>query len=259
MATRVDAVITAGLKPEFFAQRGAVTISRRLVIAALTFLVLAGFGVRVSSLSSEGLSEDELNKLQAVADYRANGLTSANSEHPLLMKALVTGSLVVADKWNSIPSLGSRKNISREAALRFPSTIFGALTAVLIFLLAAELFGAEVGLIAAALWTFDPMAAGFNRIAKEDTFLLFFFLLGNILWLYGQHVAEKTGSTQRAQKYYWASAAGFGAMMASKYVPQLLTVAVAYYWGLPGGSGCALASGKKTLADVSSASWVWSL
>ena len=161
-----------------------------MLIGSLTVLVLVGFGFRVSRLSGEGLSEDELNKLQAVADYREHGLTSANSEHPLLMKALLTASVVIADKWNSIPSLGGHRPISPETALRFPGTVFGALTAILVFLLAAELFGAEVGLIAAALWAFDPMAIGFNRIAKEDTFLLFFFLLANILWLRGQRVAE---------------------------------------------------------------------
>ncbi|MBC8032139.1 MAG: glycosyltransferase family 39 protein [Pyrinomonadaceae bacterium] len=247
MAARAESTITAGLRPEFFAKRGIVTVNRRLLIATLAFLVLAGFGVRVSSLSAEGLSEDELNKLQAVGDYRAHGLTSANSEHPLLMKALLTGSLVVADKWNSIPSLGGRKHISRESALRFPATVFGALTAILIYLLAAELFGAEVGLIAAALWTFDPMAIGFNRIAKEDSFLLFFFLLGNTFWLYGQRVAEKTQSTHRAQKYYWASAAAFGAMMASKYVPQLLTVSIAYYAVFQGVPATRWRLGKKRL------------
>lgn len=222
-------VMTAGLRPELFAERGLVTINRRLLIAALVLLVLVGFGVRVRGLSAEGLSEDELNKLQAVGDYRAKGLTSANSEHPLLMKALLTGSLVIVDKWNSIPSLGGQRPVSPETALRFPGTVFGALTAILIFLLAAELFGAEVGLIAAALWVFDPMAIGFNRIAKEDSFLLFFFLLGNILWIRGQRVAE-TQSTRVAQKYYWATAAAFGAMMASKYLPQLLTVAISYYF-----------------------------
>jgi len=231
---RADTTITAGLNPDYFATRGLVTINRRVLIAALTLFVLFGFGVRVSSLSAEGLSEDELNKLQAVGDYRANGLTSANSEHPFLMKALLTASMVIVDKWNSIPSLGGQKPISREAALRFPGTVFGALTAVLIFLLAAELFGAEVGLVAAALWAFDPMAIGFNRIAKEDSFLLFFFLLGNILWLYGQRVAEQTQSTHRAEKYYWLSGAAFGAMMASKYVPQLLTVAICYYFVFQG-------------------------
>ena len=229
MAATSDAVITAGLRPELFRERGVVTIKRRLLIGALALVVLTGFAVRIPGLSAEGLSEDELNKLQAVGDYRANGLTSANSEHPLLMKALLTASLVVADKWNSIPSLGGRWPISPEAALRFPGTIFGALTAILIYLLAAELFGAEVGLIAAALWAFDPMAIGFNRIAKEDSFLLFFFLLGNIFWLRGQRIAETRG-TREAEKTYWMSAAAFGAMMASKYVPQLLTVAVCYYF-----------------------------
>ncbi len=235
MVSRADAIVTAGFKPEFFADRGLVSISRTLLIGSLTVLVLVGFGFRVSRLSGEGLSEDELNKLQAVADYREHGLTSANSEHPLLMKALLTASVVIADKWNSIPSLGGHRPISPETALRFPGTVFGALTAILVFLLAAELFGAEVGLIAAALWAFDPMAIGFNRIAKEDTFLLFFFLLANILWLRGQRVAESEPH-RRPEKFYWASAAAFGAMLASKYLPQLLAVSVCYYFmfqGLP--------------------------
>ncbi len=244
---RAETTITAGLRPDFFAKRGLVTINRKLLIAALALFVVFGFGVRVSSLSAEGLSEDELNKLQAVGDYRAHGLTAANSEHPLLMKALLTASMVFVDKWNSSPSLAAHNPISRESALRFPGTVFGALTAILIYLLAAELFGAEVGLIAAALWAFDPMAIGFNRIAKEDTFLLFFFLLGNIFWLYSQRVAEQTQSTVRAQKYYWLSGAAFGAMMASKYVPQLITVAICYYFVFQGVPATRWRLGKKRL------------
>jgi hypothetical protein len=246
LAARVDAIITAGLRPDFFADRGLVSVNRSVLVAILTVLVLVGFGFRVASLSAEGLSEDELNKLQAVADYREHGLTSANSEHPLLMKALLTGSVVLADKWNSIPSFGGRRPIAPETALRLPGTIFGALTSILIYLLAAELFGAEVGLIAAALWAFDPMAIGFNRIAKEDTFLLFFFLLANILWLRGQRVAE-THSTRWAEKYYWASAAAFGAMLASKYVPQLLAVSVCYYFMFQGVPETRWRLGKKRL------------
>jgi len=229
LAARAEVIITAGLKPELFTEQGLVSVSRTVLIATLAVLVLVGFGLRVSSLSSEGLSEDELNKLQAVADYREHGLTSANGEHPLLMKALLTGSLVLADKWNSISFLGGHRQIPPETALRLPSTVFGALTTILIYLLAAELFGAEVGLIAAALWAFDPMAIGFNRIAKEDTFLLFFFLLANIFWIRGQRVAESQPD-RRPEKYYWATAAAFGAMMASKYVPQLLTISIGYYW-----------------------------
>ncbi|MEP6912191.1 MAG: glycosyltransferase family 39 protein [bacterium] len=229
MAARAEALITAGLKPELFAERGLVSVSRTVLIATLAMLVFVGFGLRLSNLSSEGLSEDELNKLEAVADYREHGLTSANGEHPLLMKALLTGSLILADKWNSISFLGGHGQILPETALRLPSTVFGALTTILIYLLAAELFGAEVGLIAAALWAFDPMAIGFNRIAKEDTFLLFFFLLANVFWIRGQRVAESRPD-QRPEKYYWATAAAFGAMMASKYLPQLITISIGYYW-----------------------------
>ncbi|HKO63042.1 MAG TPA: glycosyltransferase family 39 protein [Pyrinomonadaceae bacterium] len=228
MAVSADAIITAGLRPELFAERGLVSISRTILIAVLSLLVLAGFGIRVSNLSAEGLSEDELNKLHAVADYRANGLTAANSEHPFLMKALQTSSVFLADKWNT-SSFGAARAVAPETALRLPGAIFGALTVVLLYLLTAELFGAEVGLIAAALWTFDPMAIGLNRIAKEDTFLLFFFLLANVFWLRGQRIAESK-SGERPEKYYWLTAASFGAVLASKYLPQALTISMAYYW-----------------------------
>lgn len=225
MSVRADAIITAGLRPELFAGRGLLANSRALVFVALAVLVLAGFGFRVTGLSAEGLSEDELNKLQAVADYRAHGLTGANGEHPMLMKALQTASIIAAEKWNSItPS----EQIAPETALRLPGAIAGALTAVLIYLIVAELFGAEVALIAAALWAFNPMAIGLNRIAKEDTFLLFFFLLANVFWLRGQRVAESTD--KNPSKYYWATAASYGAMVASKYVPHLFAISICYYW-----------------------------
>jgi hypothetical protein len=229
LAAKLDAIITAGLKPDFFADFGLVSVSRTVLVATLSLLVLIGFGLRVSHLGAEGLSEDELNKLQAVADYREHGFTSANGEHPLLMKALQTGSIVVADKWNSIASLGGRWPVSTESALRFPGVLFGALATVLIYLVAAELFGAEVGLIAAALWAFDPTAIGLNRVAKEDTFLTFFFLLANVFWLRGQRVAESQPD-RHPEKYYWATAVAFGAMVASKYVPQMIGVSFSYYW-----------------------------
>ena len=226
MSARAEAIVTAGLRPELFAGRGVLSNSKALVFAALVVLVLAGFGFRITALSAEGLSEDELNKLTAVADYRAHGLTGANGEHPMLMKALQAVSLMAAEKWNAF--VGSSDQIAPETALRLPGVIAGALSALLIYLIAAELFGAEVALIAAALWAFNPTAIAFNRIAKEDTFLLFFFLLANVFWLRGQRVAESTG--QSPNKYYWATAASYGAMVASKYVPHLFAISICYYW-----------------------------
>ena len=230
MSVHAEAIVTAGLRPDLFAGRGVLANSKTLVFAALVVLTVAGFGFRVTGLSAEGLGEDELNKLNAVADYRANGLTGANGEHPMLMKACQAATIILAEKWNNTSFVASRpaNHIAPETALRLPGTIVGALSTILIFLLASELFGAEAALIAAALWAFDPMAIGFNRIAKEDTFLVFFFLLANVFWLRGQRAAESTGSSPN--KYYWLTAASYGAMVASKYLPQLIAVSLCYYW-----------------------------
>jgi hypothetical protein len=210
---------------------GRLFFGRKLLPVVLAALVLAGFGFRVTGLSAEGLSDDELNKLSAVADYRTRGLTSINSEHPLLMKALLTASLVVAEKWNAtalVQAYPGKLRVPVEAALRFPNVLMGALTSLLLYFFAVELFGVEVALIAAALWAFDPSAIGFSRIVKEDTPLLFFFLLANVFWLRGQRVAESGGA--RPERYYWATASAFGAMVASKYVPFLILISISYYY-----------------------------
>jgi hypothetical protein len=223
------AIVTAGLTPELFVGRATLLTSRTLIATVLGLLLLAGFALRVTQLGAEGLSEDELNKLHAVTDYRAHGLTAINGEHPMLMKALLTTSIVASDHWNSSAIVASYPSmrVSTEAALRFPGALLGALSALLIFLLASELFGTETALIAAALWALDPTGIGFNRIAKEDTFLLFFFLLANVFWLRGQRVAES--GRGRPEPYYWAAAAAFGAMVASKYIPHYFAISVSYY------------------------------
>lgn len=230
MSASAETVVTAKIRPELFIGRDARTASRALVLFALVAIILVGFGFRVTNLGAEGLSEDELNKLQAVEDYRAHGLTSVNGEHPFLMKALLTASVVAAERWNS--SSFARNNqslqVSTEAALRLPGAILGAFTSLLIFLVVSELFGIEVALLAAALWALDPSGIGFNRIAKEDSFFLFFFLLANVFWLRGQRVAEsETGRSPLP--FYWATAAAFGAMLASKYLPHFLAISVSYY------------------------------
>lgn len=101
LSASVDSVESAGIAPErFVAQQKAGSRSRTLIVAVLALLVLVGLGLRATQLGAEGLSEDELNKLQAVEDYRARGLTATNGEHPMLMKALLTVSVIAAERWN---------------------------------------------------------------------------------------------------------------------------------------------------------------
>ena len=188
--------------------------------------MIVGFGLRVWQLGSESLSEDELNKLQTVEDYRKNGLSGRNGEHPFLMKGLQTASVTIAEKVNE--SIEADRRISEESALRFPTAMIGTLTILVLFLLFGELFGPTIGIIVAGFWAVDPIAVGFDRVAKEDSFLLFFFLLANYFWLRGQSRAER-GETNWL-RYAWLAAIALGAMIASKYLPHLLAITAAYYF-----------------------------
>lgn len=232
-------------RPELFAGQLVDTTSRTLLLTVLALLLLVGFGLRAYQLGAESLSEDELNKVRAVAEYRERGLTPANGEHPFLMKGLLTISFVASEAWNSTSYAreSKRLQISTETAARLPGVLLGALTSLLIFFVTRELFGAEVALLAAGLWAVDPAAVGFNRIAKEDTFLVFFFLLANLFWLRGQKAAEE--GLRKPEPFYWATAASFGAMMASKYMPHLLAISGAYYWAFQGIKTTRWRMGKK--------------
>lgn len=229
-SNRQPAAITAGLRPELFTDRVSNLLNRKVLLVVLTLLlVISGLAFRATGLATEGLSDDELNKLTAVNEYRSQGLTGANGEHPFLMKALLGVSLIASEHWNqtSLVALHPQLNVPVETALRLPGAIFGAFTAILVFLVAAELFGREVGLIAAALWTFDPLVIGFNRIAKEDTFFIFFFLLACLFWLRSQRIAEAE-SAEKAQRFYWLTAVAMGAMLASKLIVMMIAIPISY-------------------------------
>lgn len=214
---------TAGICPEQFSDELFFAKNKKIAGFILAVFVLIGFGLRVNDLGSESLGEDELNKLETVAEYRQNGLSGKNGEHPFLMKGLQTLSISAAEKLNSVSSL----SIPEEAALRFPVALFGSLSALLIFLLVSELFGRSIGLVSAIFWTLEPMAIGFDRVAKEDSLVLFFFLLTMYFWVRGQTNAER-GNTNWTW-YAWAAAASFAGLMASKYYPHLLSIVGAYY------------------------------
>lgn len=183
----------------------------------LIVMVAIGFGLRINQLGAESFGEDELNKLATVEEYRSNGLSGKNGEHPFLMKGLQTVSV----------SIGERLGFSDESSLRFPIALFGTFTTLILFLLVRELFGRSIALVTAALYAVEPIAIGFDRIAKEDSLVLFFFLLTNLLWIRGQTLAER--GMLHWPRYAFAAGVAFAALMASKYYPHLLAVTAAYY------------------------------
>ena len=177
------------------------------------------FGLRATALSSYGFSEDEINKVRAIEQYR-HGQLSANAEHPMLMKLAMLASADVASAWNHVATPASA--IATETAIRLPNALVGAATSAALFGVCDVLFGTPIAMMAALLWALDVNAIAINRIGKEDTFALFFFLLA--VWCYERAKRQGTTDPKRAQRWYAGSGASFGLMLASKYFPQYLGV-----------------------------------
>src|SRR5437764_14643327 len=114
------------------------------------------------------------------------------------------------------------QSIAIETAVRLPNALAGAATTAALFGLCDVLFGTSVALMAALLWAVDVNAMPINRIGKEDTFLLFFFILA--MWCYERAKRQGASDPDGAQRWYARSGASFGLMLASKYMPHYLGI-----------------------------------
>src|SRR5690348_14279495 len=97
----------------------------RAINSLLAILFFAGLFLRVYELGTLSLSEDESHKIAAVHSYLSGDIT-ANAEHPMLMKGLMTISVSGSHLWNH----HFNWKLSEEAALRFPNAFFGAATTI---------------------------------------------------------------------------------------------------------------------------------
>src|ERR1051326_6963593 len=198
-----------------FQRRDAASLAwARYAAIAVTVMIVFGFGLRLSGLGNISFAEDEINTLEAVRAYD-QGNFSVNAEHPMLMKVLMDLSLRGARALNSLGL-----SINEEAALRFPNVLFGALTAIPLFLLTAAFFDRRAGLWAAAFWSFGVNAITYNRIGKEDTLMVFFLLFAFHFFLRAKQV--DTREHQLINTFLNLSSVSFGLMMASKYFPHYL-------------------------------------
>jgi hypothetical protein len=195
----------------------------RAVLLALALMIICGFGLRLSGISRLGFAEDEINKLDAVYAYEQGDITP-NAEHPMLMKALMFVSYEAAKLWNT---RRPNSRISDEAAIRFPNILFGALTVIPLFLLTGALFDRRYALATCALWAFGINAITYNRIAKEDTLLVFFMLFAFYFYL---RAKQTSGFDAGGKRWYFSlSGISFGLMMASKYFPHYFGLNALYH------------------------------
>lgn len=198
---------------------------------ALALLVTVAFALRVIRLDAVGVSEDEARKIAAVEAYRRGDFTP-NAEHPMFMKGLILASFLAAEEWNrTIAASHPDWRISEETALRLPNVLVGALTTVVLFLFARELFDPMVGWLTAILWATGLNAIAINRVAKEDTLLVFFMWLAFFFFMRAKH--EGPVETARRQWLYRLSGASFGLMLASKYFPHYMGLIFLYNYLRP--------------------------
>ena len=196
--------------------------------AALLLIVALGFALRFHGIDRFGFNEDEVHKLEASRAY-LHGDFAENLEHPMFLKSLVAGSLALTDSWNH--RFGRFGNVTEEKAVRLPNVVFGALTAVIVFAVTEQFFDVGTGLLAALFWSVGTIAIMDNRLAKEDTLLVFFAWLG--YYFYIRAKKKSLIDPQRAVKWYAASGSSFGLMLASKYFPHYLGLIALFYY-LPG-------------------------
>jgi 4-amino-4-deoxy-L-arabinose transferase-like glycosyltransferase len=189
---------------------------RPLLLRSLLILILAlAATLRLPALATFGFSEDESAKVQAIDAYRHGDFT-ANAEHPMLMKLAMWGTTSAANRWNAISRPAWR--MAPESALRLPNAIAGVVTVLVVYGVARLLFAPAVGLAAAAIVALDPNIIALNRIGKEDTFLMLFFLLA--VFCYERAKTIIGDDYARAQRWYLLCGGCFGLMLASKYMPH---------------------------------------
>jgi hypothetical protein len=209
--------------------RASAKLLERHATAVLLLIVALGFCLRVHGIDRVGFNEDEVQKVNAARAYLGDDF-SRNLEHPMLLKSMIAVSLAAADSWNR--GLGRSHQVSDEIAARFPNVVFGALTAVVIFGIAREFFGLDVALLSAMLWSTGTIAIMDNRLAKEDTLLVFFAWLGYYFYIRAKKASaiNVRQYTEPYAKWYLAAGASFGLMLASKYFPHYLALIFIFYF-----------------------------
>jgi 4-amino-4-deoxy-L-arabinose transferase-like glycosyltransferase len=134
-------------------------------------------------------------------------------------------SVDAAKAWNA--RVDDSLRVAPETALRLPNAIAGSIAVLGVYVAAGLLFEPLVGLTAAFFVAADPTVISVNRLGKEDTFLMMFFILAVACYESAKVVWAEDARADRAARWlYNGCGICFGLMLASKYMPHL--------WGLYG-------------------------
>jgi hypothetical protein len=200
-----------------------------LIVLVLTVLA---FAVRVHQIDFNSLSEDESAKWAAIQEYRHGHFAGVNSEHPMLPKMLSWASLTAGERWDRVAAKHHWPSIRPEGWLRLPNTLFGALSAAVLYLLCRQMMGIAGSFAASFFWAVAPLPIALNRLTKEETPLTLFILLACYFYCRAQQ-AEADPSSRR---WYDLSAVSFGLALASQYILHLLGLN-ALAWFIAGKTG----------------------
>jgi hypothetical protein len=189
---------------------------RRDAVLAIVLALLA-FAVRIDRIGFNSFSEDETAKWLAIQEYRHGHFAGVNSEHPMILKMLAWGSVTLGERWNGIALAHGWPSTTPEGWLRVPSVLFGAATAVILFLLCRQMMGTAASFAAGFFWAISPVTVALNRLAKEESAFTFFTLLACYFYFQG----KKATSEKKTRGWVDLSAVAFGLATASQYMIHL--------------------------------------
>ncbi len=188
--------------------------ARRIERLFLALLLLVGLGLRAYRLGQPSLAEDEAAKWDSIQKYRQGHFAGVNSEHPMVMKVLAWASLDAGERYNRWAVGHGWHAVRKEAWLRLPIALLGALTALVLYLVGQQMIGPLGAGLGAVFWAVSPLSVALNRVLKEENLFVFFTLLA----FYCYNRGKQAASGGESKRWFTLAGVAFGLDLASYYL-----------------------------------------
>jgi 4-amino-4-deoxy-L-arabinose transferase-like glycosyltransferase len=188
--------------------------ARRFERLFLALLLLVGLGLRAYRLGQPSLAEDEAAKWISIQKYRHGHFAGVNSEHPMVMKVLAWTSLDAGERFNRWAVGHGWHAVRKEAWLRLPVALLGALTSLVLYLVGRQMIGSLGAGLGAVFWAVSPLSVALNRVLKEESLFVFFTLLA----FYCYNRGKQAASDAESKRWFTLAGVAFGLDLASYYL-----------------------------------------